>query len=156
MHMYNFLCSDSLLYFFLFLSTLHSVYTRDCSYKSTPFFIARSAVCSQMYCTFCLSNDIQTPDQVNVPCTTPYFHKDTLTPPSSSRSLPLEGGGPSTHAARDASLYITQALYFEIYTQPLEGIQLLSIAGYEAFICVCFFVYKTLCTALHMANMGRP
>ena len=31
MHMYNFLCSDSLLYFFLFLSTLHSVYTRDCS-----------------------------------------------------------------------------------------------------------------------------
>ena len=33
MHMYNFLCSDSLLYFFLFLSTLHSVYTRDCSCK---------------------------------------------------------------------------------------------------------------------------
>ena len=31
MHMYNFLCSDSLLYFFLFLSTLHSVYRRDCS-----------------------------------------------------------------------------------------------------------------------------
>ena len=31
MHMYNFFCSDSLLYFFLFLSTLHSVYTRDCS-----------------------------------------------------------------------------------------------------------------------------
>ena len=31
MHMYNFLCSNSLLYFFLFLSTLHSVYTRDCS-----------------------------------------------------------------------------------------------------------------------------
>ena len=35
MHMYNFLCSDSLLYFFLFLSTLHSVYTRDCSCKNT-------------------------------------------------------------------------------------------------------------------------
>ena len=33
MHMYNFLCSDSLLYFFLFLSTLHSVYTRDCSWR---------------------------------------------------------------------------------------------------------------------------
>ena len=33
MHMYNFLYSDSLLYFFLFLSTLHSVYTRDCSCK---------------------------------------------------------------------------------------------------------------------------
>ena len=34
MHMYNFLCSDSLLYiyFFLFLSTLHGVYTRDCSW----------------------------------------------------------------------------------------------------------------------------
>ena len=32
MHMYNFLCSDSLLYFFLFLSTPHSVYTRDCSW----------------------------------------------------------------------------------------------------------------------------
>ena len=35
MHMYNFLCSDSLLYFFLFLSTLHSVYTRDCSCSKT-------------------------------------------------------------------------------------------------------------------------
>ena len=30
MHMYSFLCSDSLLYT-LFLSTLHGVYTRDCS-----------------------------------------------------------------------------------------------------------------------------
>ena len=30
-HMYNFLCSDSLLYFFLFVSTLHGVYTHDCS-----------------------------------------------------------------------------------------------------------------------------
>ena len=29
MHMYNFLCSDSLLY--TSLSTLHGVYTRDCS-----------------------------------------------------------------------------------------------------------------------------
>ena len=45
----------------------------------------------------------------------------------SSRSPPLEGGGPSTYAA----------LYFEIYTPPLEGIQLMSIAGYEAFVlCV--------------------
>ena len=59
-----------------------------------------------MSCTSCLSNnDIQTPDQVSVPCTTPYFHKDTLTPPSSSRSPPLEGGRPSTYAAHDASLY---------------------------------------------------
>ena len=32
--MYNFLCSDSLLYFFLFLSTLHGVYTRDGSWNS--------------------------------------------------------------------------------------------------------------------------
>ena len=48
-----------------------------------------------MSCTSCLSkNDIQMPDQVSVPCTTPYFHKDTLTPPSSSRSPPIEGGGP--------------------------------------------------------------
>ena len=36
--MYNFLCSDSLLYFFLFLSTLHSVYTRDCSCSSITVF----------------------------------------------------------------------------------------------------------------------
>ena len=33
-HMYNFLCSDSAIYFFIFLSTLHGVYTRDCSYTS--------------------------------------------------------------------------------------------------------------------------
>ena len=29
----------------------------------------------------------------------------------------------------------------------------MSIAGYEAFVCVCFFVYKTLCAALHMASV---
>ena len=59
-----------------------------------------------MSCTSCLSNnDIQTIDQVSVTCTTPYFHKDTLTPPSNMRFPPLEGGGPSTYAARDASLY---------------------------------------------------
>ena len=40
-------------------------------------------------------------------------------------------------------LYIMHTLYFEIYTPPLEDIQLMSIAGYEAFVCVCFFVYKT-------------
>ena len=46
-------------------------------------------------------------------------------------------GQPAMH------LYITHAIYFEIYTQPLEeGIQLMSIARYEAFICVCFFLYK--------------
>ena len=37
-------------------------------------------------------------------------------------------------------LYITHALYFEIYTPSLEGIQLMSIAGYEVLVCVCFFV----------------
>ena len=101
-----------------------------------------------MSCISCLSNnDIQTPDQVSVPCTTPYFHKDTLTSPSSSKSPPLEGGGPSTYAARDASLidYITHALKFEIYTTLLEIIQLMFIAGYEAYVCVCFFMYKTVC-----------
>ena len=79
-------------------------------------------------------------------CTTPYFHKDTLTPPSSSRSPLLEGGGPSTYAAT-INLYIMHVLYFEIYTTLLEVIQLMSIAGYEAYVCVCFFVYKTLCAA---------
>ena len=60
--------------------------------------------------TSCLSNnDIQTPDQISVPCTTPYFHKDTLTPPSSSRSPPLEGRWPGTYVARDASLYNAHA-----------------------------------------------
>ena len=97
-------------------------------------FLARSAVCPQMSCTSCLSNNnIQTPDQTSVPCTIPYFHKDTLTPPSSSRS-PMH-------------LYITHALYFEIYTKLLEVIQLMFIAGYEAYVCACFFLYKTLCAA---------
>ena len=31
MRVCSFLCSDSLLYFFLFLSILYGVYTRDCS-----------------------------------------------------------------------------------------------------------------------------
>ena len=26
-------------------------------------------------------------------------------------------------------------------------IQLMSIAGYEAYVCVCFFMYKTVCAA---------
>ena len=53
-------------------------------------------------------------------------------------------------------LYITHTFYFEIYTSPIEGIQLMSIAGYEAFVFVCFFASKTLCAALHMAAVGRP
>ena len=54
-------------------------------------------------------------------------------------------------------LYITHALYFEIYTSPLEGIWLMSIAAarYEAFVCVCFLVYKTLRASLHTAYVGR-
>ena len=31
----------------------------------------------------------------------------------------------------------------------------MSIAGYEAFVCVCFFVYKTLCAAFQMAVVGH-
>ena len=42
-------------------------------------------------------------------------------------------------------LYIMHILYFEIYTTLLEVIQLMSIAGYEAYVCVCSFAYKTLC-----------
>ena len=98
-----------------------------------------------MSCTSCLSNnDIQTTDQVRVPSTTPYFHKDTLTPPSRSRSPPLEGGGPSTlrPAMHLYNNYITHALYFDIYTMRLEVIQLMSFAGFEAYICMCFCVYK--------------
>ena len=82
-------------------------------------FLARSAVCLQMSCTSCLSNnDIQTPDQISVPCTTSYFHKDTLTPPSSSRSPPLEGSGPSTYAACDASLYNACPLLRDLHLAP--------------------------------------
>ena len=44
-------------------------------------------------------------------------------------------------------LYITHALYLEIYTMLLEVIQLLPIAGYEAYVCVRFFMYKTKCAA---------
>ena len=51
MHMYNFLCSDSLLYFFLFLSTLHSVYTRDCSCASHPLHDQSSWVKNSWFCT---------------------------------------------------------------------------------------------------------
>ena len=108
-----------------------------------------------MSCTSCLSNnDIKTPDQVSVPCTTPYFHKDTLTPPSSLRSRSLMEAD-LAHMRPAMQRYITHTLYFEVYI-PLsfEGIQLMSIAGYEAFVCVCF-LYKPLCAALYMAAVGR-
>ena len=89
--------------FFFFLQQTYrdSVVSSNAHLHINPLhFLARSAVCSQRSCTSCLSNNnIQTPDQVSVPCTTPYFHKDTLTPPFSSRSPPLEGDGPSTYAA---------------------------------------------------------
>ena len=146
-------------YFFFFLqyTKCDSVVYSDTRLHINPLhFLARSAVCSQMSCTSCLSNDdIQTPDQISVPCTTPCFHKDTLTPPSSSRSPPLVGGGPSMFRPA-MPLYITHDLYFEIYSPSLEGIQLMSIVGYEAFVCVCFFMYKILYAALHMAAMGCP
>ena len=110
-----------------------------------------------MSCTSCLSNnDIQTPDQLSVPCTTPYFHKDTLTPPSSSRSPPLEGGGSSSYAARDAYLYNARPLRPTSRSTPHHLVQLISIAGYEAFVCVCFFAYKTLCAALYTVSVVRP
>ena len=45
---------------------------------------------------------------------------------------------PKKNNARPAMhLYITYALYFEIYTTLLEVIQLMSIAGSEAYVCVC-------------------
>ena len=57
------------------------------------------------------------------------------------------------YAVHDASLYNARPLLRDLHP-PLEGIQLMSIAGYEVFICVCFFVYKTLCAALHIAAMS--
>ena len=78
-------------------------------------------------------------------CIYTYSTGHSLTPPSSSRSPSLEGGVSSTYAAcpRCISIIITHALYFEIYTTLLEVIQLMSIAGYEAYVFVCFFMYKT-------------
>ena len=76
-----------------------------------------------------------------------YSTWHALTMPSSSRSPPLKGGGPSTYAAGPRCISITHALYFEIYTTLLEVIQLMSITRYEAYVCVCFFMYKTLCAA---------
>ena len=61
---------------------------------------------------------LKTPDQISVPCTTPYFHKDTWTPPSSSRSSPLEGGGPSTYVACNASLYNAPPLLRDLHPAP--------------------------------------
>ena len=95
--------SSSFFFFFFFLQQTYrnsvvSSYAR--LHINSLHFLVHSAVCSQMSCTSCLSNnDIQTPDQISVPCTTPYFHKDMLTPPSSSRSPPLEGGGSRTYAS---------------------------------------------------------
>ena len=80
-------------------------------------FLAHSAVCSQMSCTSCFSNDIQTPDQISIPCIMPYFHKDTLTPPSTSRSPPL-GGGPTVYVPHDASLYNARPLLRDLHPAP--------------------------------------
>ena len=50
------------------------------------------------------------------------------------------------YEALDSSLYNVRPL-LSVYTSPVEGIQLMTIAGYVAFVCVCFFVYKILCAA---------
>ena len=50
------------------------------------------------------------------------------------------------YAAHNASLYNAHPLLRDL-TTLLEVIQLMSIAGYEADVCVCFFMYKTLCAA---------
>ena len=102
------------------LNESDSVVSSDARLHINPLhFLAHSAVCSQMSCTSCLcNNNIQTPDQVSIPCTTPYFHRDTLTPPSSSKSPPLEGGGHSTHAACDASLYNACRLLRDLHPAP--------------------------------------
>ena len=73
-----------------------------------------------------------------------YSMRHALTPSSSSRSPPLEGGGPSTFAAgpRCISIQRMPSTSGSIYTTLLEVIQLMSIAGYEAYVCVCFFMYK--------------
>ena len=104
-----------------------------------------------MSCTSCLSNnDIQTSDQISVRCTTPYFHKNT---PLVRDIRPLNEAGPSRMEPACISIINYNALTpFRVYSPPLEGIQLMSIAEYEAYVCVCFFAYKT-CAALHMTAM---
>ena len=90
-------------------------------YKSAPF---SSTQCSVPTNVFSVPPVYLTPFRrhtkilISVPCTTPYFHKDTLTPPSSSRSTPLEGGGPSMYAARDASLYNAHPLLRCLHHTP--------------------------------------
>ena len=76
------------------------------------------------------------------------FYKSTYYSQRNSRIMC--GGLPAMH------LYITHALYFEIFTMLLERVQLMSMAGYEAYVCLCFFVYKTLCAALQTPSVGRP
>ena len=59
-------------------------------------FLARSEVCSQMSCTSCLSNNDMYIDARPNKFST-YYDNDIWIPPSSLRSLPLEGSGPSTY-----------------------------------------------------------
>ena len=111
---------SSFFFFFLQQTKCNSIVSPDVRLHINPLhYLARSSVCPQMSCTFCLSNnDIQTPDQKSVPCTTPYFHKDTLISPSNSRSPLLEGGGHSTYAARDESLYNARPLLRDLHHAP--------------------------------------
>ena len=84
-----------------------------------------------MSCTSCLSNnDIQTPDQVSVPCTTPYFHKDTLIQPSSSRSPPLEGRRRGQYVCRQRCISTKPISQLCIASKILEKIIHNKISGY--------------------------
>ena len=73
---------------------------------NTLHFLVCSAVCSQMSCTSCLSNDdIQTPDQVSVPCAMPCpldTHRFHPHPPPANHThrlhtLPLATPPPAHH-----------------------------------------------------------
>ena len=53
-------------------------------------------------------------------------------------SAPLKEAGPvHMRSARDASLYNARPLLRDLHTL-LDVIQLMSIAGYEAYVCVCW------------------
>ena len=52
------------------------------------------------------------------------------------------------YAARDASLYNARPLLRDLHHAPrIHTADVQSIPGYDAYICVCLFVYKTLCAA---------
>ena len=73
-------------------------------------------------------------------------------PPSAEPNPPLKVAGSGQETIRDVSLYNARPLLCDLH----QVIQLMSIAGYETYVCMCFFVYKTLCAAIHMAAVGHP